>query len=242
LKEALEISQSKLELSVEKENEAERKLRQAHAKTENAKRVEEQGRKDSQEGYKAQQQVRDIERTSKRSKSTYKTLFIGNNIFALVVALFVALSKHEVLMDMLKWFPLRFNNLKSLLSWIAIKYMAAIQFIQTKWELKNIWNYVIVTLIFIGLGVVLFFIVKALIKTIKKFVKNVHEEYTDKLLKRIVSGNIALAMLFICLFFSVPIQRLLPFNILSLWLTFSFVGIAMWHIPEIKKMARYSKL
>jgi hypothetical protein len=229
-------------LSVKKENEAERALRQAHGESERAKRVQEQAKSDNKERYEAQQKVRQIEYATNRSKLTYKTLFIGNNIFTLVLAFFVAFSKREVLLDMLKWFPLRFNNLKSLLSWIAIKYMAAIQFIQTKWELKSIWSYVIVTLIFIGIGVGLFFIVKKIIKTTRAFIKNIQEVYTDKLFKRIISGNIALGMLFVCLFFSVPIQRLLPFNILSLWLIFSFTGIAVWHIPEIKKVIEYSKL
>jgi len=213
--------------------ESEKALRKAYTETERAKKAQEQAKTDSQERYKAQQQVRDIERTTERSKSTYKSLFIGTSIFTLVVAFFVAFSKHEVLMDMLKWFPLRFNNIKSFISWIATKYMAAIQFIQTKWELKSIWNYVIVTLIFIGIGVGLFFIVKYLIKTTKRFVKNVHEEYTDKLFKRIVSGNIALAMLFVCLFFSEPIKGMMPFNTLSIWLIFSFIGIGLWHSTEI---------
>ncbi len=221
---------------------AEQALRQAYSETERAKKAQEQAKTDSQERYKAQEEVRQIEHSSERSKSMYKNLFIGNSIFTLVLAFFVAFSKREVLLDMLKWFPLRFNNIKSFLSWIATKYMAAIQFIQIKWELESIWNYLIITILFIGIGVGLFFIVKKLIKTIKVFIKNIHEVYTDKLFKRIISGNIALGMLFVCLFFSAPIQTLLPFNILSLWLIFSFTGIAVWHMPEIKKMIEYSKL
>ena len=221
---------------------AEQALRQAYSETERAKKAQEQAKTDSQERYKAQEEVRQIEYATRRSKSMYKSLFIGNSMFTLVLAFFVAFSKHEVLVEMLKWFPLRFNNFKSFLSLIAKLYLAAVQFIQTKWELENIWNYIITTILFISIGVGLFFIVKKLIKMIKVFIKNIHEVYTDKLFKRIISGNIALGMLFVCLFFSAPIQTLLPFNILSLWLIFSFIGIGVWHVPEIKKMIEYSKL
>ncbi len=237
-KRALQEMQEALDLSNSVNQRAERAQRQAYAETEIAKKAKEQSQEDSKERYKAQNQVREIEYATKRSRMTYKNLFIGNGIFALILAFFLAYDKREVLTNMLRWFPLRFNNLKSLLSWIAIKYMAAIQFIQTKWELKSIWNYVIVTLIFIGLGVGLFFIVKFLEMTIKDFVKDIHDEYVDKLFKRIVSGNIAFIMLFVCLFFSNPINKVIPFNILSVWLIFSFVGIILWHIPEIKRVFR----
>lgn len=112
--------------------------------------------------------------------------------------------------------------------------MAAIQFIQGKFELKAIWNYVIVTLIFIGIAVGLFFIVKKLIKTIKKFVQDINKAYIDRLLKLIVSGDIALILFYICLFFYNPIKSIVPFNILSIWLIFSFIGRSLWHVPEIK--------
>ena len=79
-------TQKALTLSDKANNDVQYALNQASSETEKAKKAQEQARQYSNERYKAEELVRQIERTTKRSKSTYKSFFIGNSIFTLVLA------------------------------------------------------------------------------------------------------------------------------------------------------------
>ena len=219
-------------LSDRANQQAQQALRQAQNEAERAKQAQEQARIDSQERYNAQQKAKEIERATERSKMTYKSLFIGQMIFTMALAFFVAYSKRGTLLEMVKWFPARWNNIKSFASWIAMRYMAAIHLIQGKWEVGN-WAFLIVTVISLGLLVGLFFIVRYLIIKIKDFLQDVRRNCLDTTFKDIVSGDIALISLYIVLFFADPIKRVIPLNILSLWLILSFIGIVGWHMTEL---------
>lgn len=236
MKKALEESQKALKSSVDDKHRAEQAQKNAEYSQRRAEQALAQAKKDSEERYKAQEQARTIERATERSKMTYKSLFIGNSIFTLILAFFVAYSKRGVLSEMGKWFPARWENIKAFVSWIAMSYMAAIHLIEKAWKLKPIWNYLIVSVLAIALAVGLIFVLRLVISKIKDFMLSIKLEYDDEIFKGIVSGDIALGMLYICLFFSAPLKTILPFNILSIWLILSFIGIALWHIPEIKNI------
>ena len=229
-------TQEALKLATNAKYQIEQALREAENDKQRAEQALAKAKQDADERYKAQEKARNIERATERSKMTYKSLFIGNGIFTLILAFFVAYSKRGVLVEMFQWFPSRWKNLVSFLSWIAMSYMAAIQFIQKAWKLHWAWNYLIITLLFLGLAVVLFFVLKLFIGKVKVFLSDIKQEYKDATFKGIVSGNIALGMLYICLFFADPIKTILPFNILSIWFILSFIGISLWHIPEIKNI------
>ena len=223
-------------MSDKAKEQTEQALKQAQYDKQRAEQALAKAKQDADERYKAQEKARNIERATERSKMTYKSLFIGNSIFTLVLAFFVAYSKRGVLTEMLQWFPSRWNNIKAFVSWIAMSYMAAIHLIEKAWKLKPIWNYLIVSVVALGIAVGLIFVLRFVIGKVKDFMLSIKLEYDDEIFKGIVSGDIALGMLYICLFFADPIKIVFPFNILSVWLILSFIGIALWHIPEVKRV------
>lgn len=211
----------------------EQALRQSRADEERVKQAQEQARKDSQAKYKSDKLAKEMKRTTEASKMTYKSFFIGQMIFTLALAFFVAYGKRGVLLEMGNWFPSRWNNIKSFFSWMATKYMAAIQFIQGKWELHAIVNYLMITVIALGLLVGLFFIASFLVVKMSEFITEVRMECLDLTFKDIVSADIVLIMLYITLFFSDPIQSMASFNVFSVWLILSFIGVIGWYIFDI---------
>jgi len=234
----LSETQKALDLSDKDKRRAEQALKQAHNETERAKQAREQARIDSQERYRAEEQARKVKQATEHSKMTYKSFFIGQMIFTLALAYFVAYSKRSVLKEMKLWFPSRWQNIKSFASWITIRYMAAIKLIQVKWDIEN-WAHLIVIIISLILLVALFFIVRFLIIKIVKFISSVRFSAEDIILKDIISGDIILISLYICLFFYEPIKNIIPINIFSIWLIFSFLGIGLWNVFEIKQAIKY---
>lgn len=222
-------------LSDRANQQAQQALRQAQNEAERAKQAQEQARADSQERYKAQQEVREMEYATNRSKMTYKKLFMGQLIFTIALAFFVALTRLETLLEMLRWFPTRWGNIKSFVSLILTSFVRVAQLIQGRWELGN-WAYLIVAVITVGMLVGLFFIVKWFIKKIKAFYKELRDKCNDKTFKDVITTDIVLISFFVSLFIGLWVQKFINLNPMSLWLILSFIGISLWHIPEIKFM------
>lgn len=214
--------------------EAELSLRQAKNERERAEQAREEQRKANIEKNKATEQVRTIKQDVESSKSTYKSLFIGQALFTLALAYFVAYGKRGVLSELGLWFPSRWQNLKAFVSWNAMRYMAAIQQIQGNWDIGN-WAYLIVSVIALLIFGIFLFIANVLIVKIAEFVSDIRFMADDITFKDIISGDIALISLYIVLFFSDPIKKVFPFNILSIWLIMSCIGIAVWYINDIKE-------
>lgn len=224
-------------LSDKAKREAEEAKRQAHTYYENAEQARQRAKQQEEERYKAQQKARDLETTTERSKMTYKTLFEGNLIFALVLAVFVAYGKRGVLGEMFHWFPARWENIKAIFLCFAGLYMGAVKFMGGDWKLGVVWCYIIATLVAIAVVIGLLFLIWWALSKIGCFIAAVHSESLfEPLFKRLVQADITLGMLYVCLFFSNGLKKILPFNILSIWMILSFVGWITWNSLEIKKV------
>lgn len=213
--------------------EAERAKKDAKTYYENAERARQQARQEEEERRKAENKARSAVNASIQSKMTYKSLFMGNMIFTLVLAFFVAYGKRGVLQEMGKWFPARWHDLVGVFKGLQSLFMALAKFPPAKWGIGAIWGYVFAVVVSLALLVGLFFLLRWVKEKIGGLWWNIKLQYHDGTFKAIVSADIALAMLYVCLFFYESLKKLLPLNILSIWLILSFVGVMIWNAKEI---------
>ena len=230
-------AQKALILSDKAKKEAEEAKRQAQNAYENAERARQKAKQEEEERYKAQGKARELETTTERSKMTYKTLFVGNMIFTLILAVFVAYGKRGVLTEMIHWFPSRWGNLKSIFSWFAGLYMGVVKFMGGHWKLGAVWCYIIATLIGIVVVIGLLWLLGWIFSKAFEVISDIHSESVlDPLFKKLVQVDITLGMLYVCLFFYSGIKKVLPLNIFSVWLILSFIGWLIWNALEIKSV------
>lgn len=207
--------------------------REQHAKQQVEKALA-QAQKDSLERSNAQEKARNIELIRERSKMTYKSLFIGQMIFTFALAFFVAYGKHEVLSELIDWFPSRWNNFLSVLDALKSGFSTLVGFPINNWETSEIWGYIFAVGICLFISAIVYFFYRWSKEKIKDFVWKLKLQYLDGTLKAIVSGDVVLIMLYICLFFPNEIKSIFPFNLFSTWLILSFIGVSICNLPEIK--------
>ncbi len=211
----------------------EQALKQAQYDKQRAEQALAKAKQDADERYKAQEKARNIERATERSKMTYKSLFMGNMIFTLVLAFFVAYGKRGVLQEMGKWFPSRWNDLKGVFKGLQSLFMELAKFPPAKFDIGAVWGYVFAVVVSIALLVGLSFLLRWVKEKIDGLWWNIKLQYHDGTFKAVVSADIALAMLYVCLFFYEGLKNLLPLNILSIWLILSVIGVLIWNAKEI---------
>ena len=137
--------------------------------------------------------------TAQAIKMTYSGLFIGQMILTLALAFFVAYGRRSVLLKMAEWFPARWENFTGLLAWLISLFMASAHYLQR--NTGGVWGYVVVTIEFLGAGVLLFYLCCWLKDKILGFWWNLKSQYKDGTFKTVISADIALVMLYVCLFF-----------------------------------------
>lgn len=181
----------------------------------------------------AEEKARRAEGDAYGTKMTYKSLFIGQMVFCLAMAFFVAYGKRGVLSEMGKWFPSRWNDFKGLLMGFKNAFFGLVDVPITNWHLTAVWGYIFAIVVSIMVVVVLFFLFCWLKDKISDFWWNVKRQYMDGTFKMVISADIALVMLYVCLFFHDRLTKALPFNILSIWLILTLVWLFVWNGKEI---------
>lgn len=223
--------------SYKAKQEAEDAKRQAKTYYENAEQARQRAKQEEDERYKAQNIARKAEKASEDAKMTYKTLFMGNMIFTVILAFFVAYGKQGVLGEMLHWFPSRWGNIKAIFSWFAGLYMGAVKLMNVHWKLGAVWCYIITTIIGIAVVIGLIWLLGRVFSKIFEVIGDIHSEsLLDPLFKKLVQVDITFGMLYVCLFFYGGIKKALPLNIFSVWLILSFIGWIAWNAIEIKNI------
>lgn len=188
-----------------------------------------------EERRKAERKAYTAENAFRSSKSTYKTLFIGNMILTLIIAFFVAYGKREVFIEMGYWFVLRAQNIKVFFLGLNSLYIGAVKGMNSSWKIPIEWCYVIAIIFFIIMTAAAIFFLKMAYVKLKSLLKRIYDQFEDPLFKGLVSADITLAMFYVCLFFSKGIGKLVPMNIMSIWLILSFTGCMIWTFPEIRE-------
>lgn len=217
--------------------EAEDFKRQAQQAYENAELARQKAKQEEDERWKAHRKANELEITTERSKMTYKTLFVGNMIFTLILAVFVAYGKRGVLTEMFRWFPSRLGNIKSIFLWFVGLYMGAVKFMGGQWKLGAVWCYIIATLVGIVVVIGLLWLLGWIFSKAFEVIADIHSgSLLDPLFKKLVQVDITLGMLYVCLFFYSGIKKILPLNIFSVWLILSFIGWFVWNALEIKSV------
>lgn len=172
-------------------------------------------------------------REARRSKTNYESLFKGQMILTIALAIFLGLNRLETFKTMLQWLPARWNNIKTIIIWSAETFLAATHMINEKWNLKN-WSYVLTIAILVLLGTGLYILLGKVKLEVQLFTKKIRGRYWDRTFKDFVTADIALISFFFALFFGKAIERVTKLNPTSLWLILSLVGITIWHLPEIR--------
>lgn len=232
-KELVEENRKLLKLNYKVNKDKKQALEYVKYQEEQMKNVLEEKEQAKDNQYKVQKDFSKIESDMEQTLMRYRSLFIGEMIVTIALAIMMAYSKKEVLEEMISWFPARWENIKSIALWSSMKYMAAIQFINRQWKLEEGWSYVIVTGVSIIFLVGLFFSINFVRRKIKKFIINIRMSCKDILFKNIISGAIFITLFFMCIIFDDFIKIAMPFNILSIWIILGILGVAVWYIPEV---------
>ncbi|WP_024833466.1 hypothetical protein [Ruminiclostridium josui] len=90
-----------------------------------------------------------------------------------------------------------------------------------------------ISLVSIALLLALFFLLRLAFEEIAYKIQAIKRQYKDGVFKGIISADITLSLLFVCLWFYEPIRHVLSLNIFSVWLLLSFIGCAAWNSKEI---------
>lgn len=213
--------------------EAERAKKDAKTYYESAERARQQARQEEEERRKAENIARKAESASEQSRMTYKSLFMGNMVFTLVLAFFMAYGKRGVLSEMGKWFPARWHDLTGIFKGLGSLFMALASFPPTKWHIGDVWGYVFAVVVSLAVGAGVFFLCRWLKDKISSFWWDLKLQYMDGTFKAVMSADIVLIMLYVCLFFYDGLTKALPLNILSVWLILSLIGVLAWNGREL---------
>lgn len=108
-----------------------------------------------------------------------------------------------------------------------------------KLSLSAVWCYVIAGVVSFVLAAFLILCLWVFPK-IKDLTEAIGKEDNDSTLKAIISGSVAVSLLYVCLFLSEPIKEpLISLNIFSIRLLLSLMGGLLVNLPEIIKGTRH---
>jgi len=207
-------------------------LYQAKQERDRAEKAREEANKEAKERREAEDKARKAEYEADGTKTTFRSLFIGNIIFAAALAFFQLYDHRSVLVECGKWFADRGKSIAGFVLWLKSIYMGiAHGFVSFKWPVPLC--FILTILIFIFIAAALFLLFRWLFFKIAKRVSDILYEYDNGLFKSAVSADIALILFFVCMWFYTPIKAALRLNIFSLWLIFAIVGVLIWNAPEI---------
>lgn len=213
--------------------EAQQERRKAESAAARAEAERRSAQTEQQNRREAEEKARRAEGAAYGTKMTYKSLFIGQMVFCLAMAFFVAYGKRGVLSEMGKWFPSRWTDFIGLLMGLKNAFFGLVDFPITHWHFAAVWGYTFAIAVSFMVGVGLFFLFCWLKDKISDFWWNVKLQYMDGTFKMVISADIALVMLYVCLFFHDRLTKALPLNILSIWLILTLVWVFAWNGKEI---------
>lgn len=216
-------------------------LREAERAAEHARREEARARESEQrradadrKQYEAEQAARQAQDSTRRAQTRYKSLFIGQLIFTVVLAVLMAWSKRTVLTEIGQWWADRAGDIVIAGRGIGKAFLWAAALLG-RWGVPGAWRHVIVGVVSIGILVGLFFLCRRLWAALIGTAKRIKGQYRDGVWKAVITVDIALGLFYICLWFYEPLRSVWPFNIFSLWLLLAVIGGAAWNFTEIKE-------
>lgn len=214
--------------------EAERAAERARRDEARAREAEQRRADADRKQYEAEQATRQAQDSTRRAQTRYKSLFIGQLIFTVVLAALMAWSKRSVFSELGMWWADRAGDVVIAGRGIgkAFMWMAALL---GHWGVPGAWPYVIAAAVSTGLLVGLFFLCRRLWAALIVAVGRVRKQYRDGVWKAVITVDIALGLFYICLWFYEPLRSVWPFNIFSLWLLLAAIGSIAWNLPEIKR-------
>ncbi|MGL5253994.1 MAG: DUF6040 family protein [Brevinema sp.] len=218
--------------------EAEQAKKEAKAYYERSQQANRERQEEALAKSKAKDEARSAYAHAIMVKMTYKTLFFGQMIFTLALAFFVAYGKRGVLVEMGKWFPDRLNDLIGVLKGLGSLFMALAKFPPAKWHIGAVWGYIFAIVVSLAVAVGVFFLCRFIKEKISGFWWNLKLEYSDGTFMAVISADIALVMLYVCLFFYEGLKKAFPLNILSIWIILSLIGVVAWNSTHIVKAVR----
>ncbi len=186
--------------------------------------------------YKSEKEFQGHKHGLKQKKDVYKTLLIGNGLLILIVSFFTAYSQKNVFNEMAKWFPDRWKNICDIALNICEFIIQFTGMIKTKSELSLGYSYLIAVAILLAIIYLICFALKKLHPGIKRSISRIKNQYyKNGLLKAIISIDIIVGSLYVCLFFCEQIKSIIPLNIFSIWLILSTSGCLTCNYPELKR-------
>ncbi|MCC8014361.1 MAG: hypothetical protein LIO87_04125 [Eubacterium sp.] len=183
------------------------------------------------------------EKSERETKCRYRAGFVGIEIFTTAVA-FMELVKHAtVLKECGRWFMNRINNIIWLVKFSKNTFFKLENLIILKFSTGTIASYVIAAIIYLAVGTALFFLSVYLLSTTKKIIYNIqtaYKIYPNDELKFFSSVATATALFYGCVFFYEPIARLIPLNIMSVWLIVTILEMTVFNYTVISLGFSYS--
>lgn len=216
----------------------ERQLKEVTIKLEEYKQNEKEYIERAQEAEKEKQKyknrIRDMDHDIRKTKETYKKLFLGQVILIIVLSGIFAYIKIEVFSQIIEWFIERGNNIKDIVISISSIYTNIFNIISNNLGISSPLSNILAILLVILMISISFIILSLIIRGTYILVLSVKERTKDKLLKRTMSGVITIAIFYICLLFSEEISSIIPLNIFSVWILLSLFSLIIYHILEIR--------
>lgn len=172
--------------------------------------------------------------------SILKSLFVGNLLMVTILIFFQTRTKGAIFQECGEWFNARANDLYHSLQWLKDGFfMGLYSAIKGKLHVGEVGGgllTVLVILLIVG-GIVALFSVNRW--KLKEIARNFRMSYTVqddsyKLLKLVVSVDIAIGFFIACTNFYEPFKKLMHgMNIFSIWLTFTAVALLLWNGNDI---------
>ncbi|MCD7855651.1 MAG: hypothetical protein LUG66_08585, partial [Clostridiales bacterium] len=185
----------------------------------------------------------EAEKNERETKSRYRAGFVGIEIFTTAIA-FMELIKHAaVLKECGKWFLNRINNLIWIVIFLKNIFFKLENLIAVKFSINTIASYVIAAIIYLAVGTALIFLSVYLLSKAEKIIYNIqtaYKIYPNDELKFFSSVATAAALFYGCIFFYEPITRLIPLNILSIWLIATILEMTAFNYTVISLGLSYS--
>lgn len=203
-----------------------------------AEKAESKAREAIEEQKQESRRVNQVEADAKKLTRTYQSLFWGNMILSVTLTFFLAYDK-KFFLSVSKWLNSRLDNLIWFLTGFKSFFVMWSTSFATDYKISLSWGYFSSTVFLLMIGVGLFFLGRKVHKSIRSFLTKIDREVKDKPFKHMVSADIILGTLFLCLFCSDSLTKTFHINIVSIWLVLSFLGIVVWYVKEIAEVTRF---
>lgn len=196
-----------------------------------AKKTTEKAETEKEKRLIAEQTAQSATKTAFYTELKYKTLFMGNFAFTILIAILNIITHRAVFLELGDWFVNRWNNILWLINGIVACYKGLVSLIGEWWSLAVAWYYVIASVGYIGIAVGLFFLFRYLLPKLKRFSDTISKK---SIVEKTILIDVIVGFLFICIFFAEYITAIIPINIFSIWLIISVISCMICSFTKIK--------